>query len=337
MSRQEVLDLHGIQVLAAGDDDVLLAVNQEIEAFLVLLRHVARVQPAVLEDLCRSFRIMVVTFHNAGALHAQFAHGALLHFLIVFVHDLALPAEARHADGAHLADVLQPQVHAARTRGFRQTVVRIIFMMWEILQPMADERRRHRLRADVHQAPLGELIMLGFDVAAVEGRQNVLGPGNQQPDDGRPFQADRVQDRLGAVALEDNSAASGIQRTEPVHLGAGMVERRNAQENIVVGGLVMDRLHAGGLHQRRVVQQNGFREARRAGGIVDGGVVRIFDQNDRRGGRAVGHRFRIAFRIGRTVVADEEQDHLGLDLREDILHAADEFGAEEQHVRIRQL
>ena len=53
VSAQEVLDLHRVDVLATGDDDVLLAVDQPDEAVLVHLGHVAREQPAVLEDLGR--------------------------------------------------------------------------------------------------------------------------------------------------------------------------------------------------------------------------------------------------------------------------------------------
>ena len=45
---QEVLDLNGIKVLAAGNDDVLLTVYKEDEAVLVLHGHVSGIEPAAL-------------------------------------------------------------------------------------------------------------------------------------------------------------------------------------------------------------------------------------------------------------------------------------------------
>ena len=47
----KVLDLDGVEVFAAGDDDVLLPVDEVVKALLVLDRHIAGVEPAVPEDL----------------------------------------------------------------------------------------------------------------------------------------------------------------------------------------------------------------------------------------------------------------------------------------------
>ena len=46
---QEVLDLDGVEVLTAGDDDVLLPVYQEVETVLILLGHIAGVEPFPVE------------------------------------------------------------------------------------------------------------------------------------------------------------------------------------------------------------------------------------------------------------------------------------------------
>jgi len=47
MGTQEILDLHGIEVLAARDDNVLRPVDQIDEAVLIHLGNIARVEPTV--------------------------------------------------------------------------------------------------------------------------------------------------------------------------------------------------------------------------------------------------------------------------------------------------
>lgn len=48
---------------------------------------------------------------------------------------------------------------------------------------------------------------------------------------------------LGGVPLQQNRLASGEQRAEPVHFRAGVVQGRDAEKHIVVGGGVVDGLH----------------------------------------------------------------------------------------------
>ena len=96
----------------------------------------------------------------------------------------------------------------------------------------------------------------------------------------------------------------------------------------------MHGFHAGGLQKGGVIQQNGLGEAGGAGGIIDGGVVGVLNEYLGGGGGAVGHQLIVAFREGGLVVAHEEQVHFPADLGEDVLHPADEFRAEEQHVGV---
>src|SRR5262249_15248399 len=67
-----------IDVEAATDDQVLLALDDEEEVVRVEASHVARVEPAAANRLRRLLRIPVVADHDVGPLHtylAQLAHG----------------------------------------------------------------------------------------------------------------------------------------------------------------------------------------------------------------------------------------------------------------------
>ena len=185
-------------------------------------------------------------------------------------------------------DVVGAQVDAARAGGLGQAIVGVIFVVGEIAHPVLDEGRGNGLGADVHQPPLGQLIVLQLQLAPVQGGQNVLGPGHQKPHDGAVLLRHGLEDGLGAVALEQHGLTAGEQRAEPVHLGARVVQGRDAQEHVVVGGGVVDGLHAGGLEQGPVLEQNGLGEAGGAGGVVDGGLVLVVNENLRGHAGAVG-------------------------------------------------
>src|SRR3954447_17610492 len=58
------LDFDGRNVLAAGDDDVLLAVDDVYARLLVPYGHVAAVQPAVGHHVGRGLRFLVVAVHD---------------------------------------------------------------------------------------------------------------------------------------------------------------------------------------------------------------------------------------------------------------------------------
>ena len=182
---KEIFDLDGIDVLAAGDDDVLLAVYQEVEAVLVLHRHIAGIQPSVLiQDFSCRFRIVVVADHDAGALHCQLSDFTLLNFLTVLIDDLALPLVSGDTDRADLVHVLNAEVHAAGSERLGQAVVGVVIMIREVILPVADERRRNRLRADVHETPLAQSVIFHLEGSAVERLEDILRPRDKEPYDG---------------------------------------------------------------------------------------------------------------------------------------------------------
>ena len=333
VSREEVLDLDGVDVLAAHDDDVLLAVDQPDETVIVHARHVAGEEPTIVQGLLGGLGIVVVAAHDAGALDPQLAGLALRHLGTLGIGaDLALPAVAGHADGAHVIDVLEAQVHAAGAGALGEAVVGIVFVMREHLLPSADEALGHGLRADVHEAPLVELVVGQVDLAALDGGEDVLRPGHEQPHVGAALAADRLEDGLGRHAAQQHRASAGVERAHPVELRARVVERRDAEEHVVVNGLVVARLHLGGLRKREMRVQDGLGEAGGAARVVDRAVLVEADGDARVVARAVARELEVVLGEVGAHAAHEEEQAVARDGTETILHAAHELGPEDQGV-----
>ena len=187
----------------------------------------------------------------------------------------------------------------------------------------------------MHQAPLGQLIVLQLQIPPVQSGQNILAPGHQQPYDGAFLSGHRLEDGLGGVPLQQDGPAAGEQGAEPVHLGPGVIEGRDAQEHVIVLGLMVDRLHAGGVEEGGVAQQNGLGEAGGARGVVDCPFVLVIHQHLGGGGGAVGGGPVVVLGKGGTGLPHKEEQHLGGDLGDDVLHPADKLRAEEEHVHVR--
>src|SRR5579875_2864906 len=100
---EHLLDLARVDVVAAADDELLLAVDDEEVAVLVDPAHVAGVQPAVDDGLRRGLRPLPVAAHHVVALDHDLADLADGHLGTVVVDDLHLYAGDRGADRAGLA------------------------------------------------------------------------------------------------------------------------------------------------------------------------------------------------------------------------------------------
>ncbi len=151
---QKIFDLHGVNVFAAGDDDIFFAVDQIDESVFVALCHVAGVEPALLDDFPCGVVVLVVALHDARAANDKLADFIFGQALAFGVDDVSLPEVSGLADGAYLVDVLDAKVNAAGADGFGETVVGVILMVGKVLLPALDERRGHGLGADVHETPL---------------------------------------------------------------------------------------------------------------------------------------------------------------------------------------
>ena len=180
----------------------------------------------------------------------------------VLIDHLDLPAVARNTDGSHLVDVLDPQMDTSRSQGFGQTVVGVIVVVREVFLPAADHGRRYRLCTDVHQPPLVEFEILQVEITSIQGIQDILSPGHQQPYDGALLLGDGVENVLRLGPLQQDRLATRDQAAKPVHLGTGMVERRDAQEHIVPGLPMMGTLHLAGVHEGLVLMQDRLGKSR---------------------------------------------------------------------------
>ena len=122
-----------------------------------------------------------------------------------------------------------------------------------------------------------------------------------------------------------------------MHLCPRVVERRDAEEYVVVSLPVVALLDLRGVHEALVVVQYRLGEAGRSRGEVYRRVVLVGEQYARRVARKVRRQMQIIFRETRAAVADVEyQLHAG-DLLADILHAADELRPEEERVDVGEL
>jgi len=80
-------DLRGIDVLAAPDDEIILAVEQEDVPARIHITDVARVQPPAGERLLCRFVILPIALHDSVAAHTDLAHLTHRHRVAVIIHN----------------------------------------------------------------------------------------------------------------------------------------------------------------------------------------------------------------------------------------------------------
>ena len=71
--------------------------------------------------------------------------------------------------------------------------------------PVLDQAWGDRLGTDVHQAPLGERVIVQVDPACVNGNENVVGPGDQQPGNGALLFGNGLKYPFGLDTVEQNA------------------------------------------------------------------------------------------------------------------------------------
>jgi len=245
---QEVFDLNRIDIFAAGNDNVLCAVNEPDETVFVDPCHIAGQEPIAAHNIGGSFFILIVAGHNAGAFDRKFAYVAVWYFIESAVNDLGLPAVAGNTDSADLVDVFHTQMHAAGADGFGKAVVGVILLTGEYFLPSVDKAGRNGLSADMHEPPLGKFIIGKGNFAAVDRVKYILSPGNEQPDDGAFFRGDDLHDPLRADTAQQNGLAARKKAAEPVHFCAGMIKRGHAKEAVFPALLMMSLLAGCGMH-----------------------------------------------------------------------------------------
>ena len=91
---------------------------------------------------------------------------------------------------------------AAGADGFAQAVVGVVLMMREIFHPAVNQAGRHWLRADVHEPPLIQKIIVQIDPPGLDCIQQILRPGHEQPYNGTFFLGHRTQNPLRLYAAQ---------------------------------------------------------------------------------------------------------------------------------------
>src|SRR3954447_18160397 len=269
---EDLLDLARVDVVAAADDQLLLAVDDEEVAVLVDLGHVATVEPAVLDRVLGGVGLVPVALHDVVALDDDLADLALVDLVAVVVDDLHLDALDRRADRALLALALAV-VERGDRRGLAQAVPledRAIELVLEVAHELAGQRRAAR-DTDAQRRGVGVVGMLVVEDRAVHRRHAHEDRHAVAPDD---------LQRLGGIEARDQGqrGAGGHRRVERARL-AERVEQRQRPEDHVVGRRVVERARDLGVAAQVVVRELGALglagRARRVeddGGVVVGAV-----------------------------------------------------------------
>ena len=207
-------------------------------------------------------------------------------------------------------------------------------MMRENGLPPAYEALGDRLCADVHKPPLPQLVVLQLQLAGLQRQKDVLRPRHQKPHDRAVLLAYGVEDHLGLDTAQDDRGAARDEAAEPVHLGAGVVERRDEEELVLAGLPMVLLLHDRALREAAMRMQDGLGEARGAAAEIDGRVVVLGKGDHRVRARAIVGEHPVILGEGRAIVAHVEQQAPRGVRGDYLLHAPRELRAEHEHVDI---
>ena len=91
----------------------------------------------------------------------------------------------------------------------------------------------------MHQSPLIQAIIFELHIPALDRKEDIEGPGNQQPYHRGLFLGNGFHDPLGLNALENDASGADNKISKPVHFGAGVIQRRQAKEVVPMGLFVV--------------------------------------------------------------------------------------------------
>ena len=261
MFEQQHLDIGGIDVEAAGNDHVLLAIEQDDETVLVDLAHVTRPEekppvPVMPEEVPRLVFLLVVTLHHDLRAPRELTDLALRQHLALFIQHHDLAAQARLAHGVELVR-MEIGLERARATSLGQAV-------------------------DLDQTPRPALQAIGLDVGAQGGagrelglegaevvflevrvRQDALVLHRYQHGVGHPLALGDLQE-FHHVRLrhQDGCAADADRGQYRDQSGVGIKRRRGERDR--VGAVVEGREAHGQEIAHDVAVQNAFGQAGRA-------------------------------------------------------------------------
>ena len=132
-----------------------------------------------MQDFGCCLRVSVVTGHNTRSLYRKFSCLSLFYCLALFVDNLCFPAISGFSDCSDFIDIIHAKMYASRSDGFTQTIVCIVFMIWEVLFPVFDQTWWYRLCSNMHQSPLIQVIICNVHFFIIKRKQKILCPRHQ--------------------------------------------------------------------------------------------------------------------------------------------------------------
>ena len=171
---ENILHLDTIDVLAAADQHVFRAVDDEAEAFLIDAGEIAGLDPAIDEGCRRRFRLVPVAFDDIGPARPQFAHRIGRQLLpAIRRHDLDIAHRHRRPAGFRAMLIILCRMGGAGGRGFGHApaITRQGFRK-SLLDP-AHQFGRRRRPAIGHRFQRGEIVFRAcrmFDQLPGNGR-----------------------------------------------------------------------------------------------------------------------------------------------------------------------
>ena len=181
------------------------------------------------------------------------------------------------------------------------------------------------------------LVIRELQLAGIQRIQDILRPRDEEPHDRAVLVVDGLQDHFGLCAEQKDRLASGDQAAEPVHLRTCVVQRRNAEEGIVVLLAVMLLLRDCRVHETRVLVQDRLRETSRSRGKVYCRIIIICDLDTWRVAGVVRDLRREILRKRRAGGAIKQKQPAAADALRDFFDTPDEFRPEDQDFRIGQI
>ena len=197
----DALDFGGGDILAAGDDHVLLAVGEIEEAVVVEIADVAAAEPVAEERGCGLLGIFPVAARDLRAAQADLAVLAGREAVARIVADLDLDMGDRAAGRTDLFDLAAGLHESVAADGFGQAVGVDVAGIGEILREGANARLRRLLAAADRPLQAGDVIAFALGAGEDGGRHD-----RRQPRRVEPVGLDRSQALLGVEIALDGRA-----------------------------------------------------------------------------------------------------------------------------------
>ena len=226
---KDALDLHRVDVFAAADEHVLLAIDDVVEALAVHARHVAGMKPAVgINDRRSGLGLVVVARKHRRSAQTQLARFTWRHRAIVLIHHLRRHKRVRPANRARLGRrKLRPHAKHARPKlGHAEALLkRDVVDLPERLQ----HRHRQRRPARGHKA---HAVKPGLRQLRRLQHHLVLRRHAEEHRD--PLALNQAQHPLDIPAPHDHRAPAQQQQRHRVHQQSAGMKHRRVDDGYVV-------------------------------------------------------------------------------------------------------